>query len=131
MVYVYNLINDIWKETGSEKKPISGYARRTDGKDDDVIYESEFVIPGDFGGIGAVVVENEHRNEMFLKHIVIDGLPTGSVDFDCRSWVESKFDNPQKRIFFADKVSHHTHIHLLHYVSSSQELIYECLHVIK
>ncbi|RVX12803.1 Linoleate 13S-lipoxygenase 2-1, chloroplastic [Vitis vinifera] len=60
-------------QTGLEEETISGYARRTGQKDGEVIYESEFVIPGDFGEIGAVLVENEHKNEMYLKHIVLNG----------------------------------------------------------
>ncbi|WJZ88545.1 hypothetical protein VitviT2T_007831 [Vitis vinifera] len=90
-------------KTGLEKKPISGYARRTGQKDGEVIYESEFVIPGDFGEIGAVLVENEHKNEMYLKHIVLNGLPNGPIEFNCDSWVEPKFDKPEKRVFFTFK----------------------------
>ena len=79
-----------------------------------MIYESEFVIPGDFGETGAVLVQNEYRSEMFLKYIVLNGLPNGPIAFNCGSWVQSKFDDPEKRIFFSNKVSHH----LLHLSSS-------------
>ena len=65
------------------------------------------MIPGDFGKIGAVIVQNEHRTETYLKHIVLNGFPNGPIEFDCGSWVEPKFVNPDTRVFFADKVSHH------------------------
>ena len=95
-----------------EKKPIGRYAHRVGQKDGEAIYESNFEIPGDFGEIGAVLVQNELRNEMYLKYIVLNGLPSGPIAFNCGSWVESKFDNPEKRIFFSNKVSHH----LLHFL---------------
>ena len=66
---------------------------------------TNFVIPGDFGEIGAVLVQNELRNELYLKHIVLNGLPNDPIAFNCSSWVQSKFDNPEKRIFFSNKVS--------------------------
>ncbi|XP_034687619.1 linoleate 13S-lipoxygenase 2-1, chloroplastic-like [Vitis riparia] len=89
--------------TGLEKKPIGRYAHRVGQKDGEAIYESNFEIPGDFGEIGAVLVQNELRNEMYLKYIVLNGLPSGPIAFNCGSWVESKFDNPEKRIFFSNK----------------------------
>nr|GLL43392.1 linoleate 13S-lipoxygenase 2-1, chloroplastic [Ipomoea trifida] len=49
------------------------------------------------------MVENEHHKEMFVKKIVIDGFPNGTVNIACDSWVHSKFDNPEKRIFFTNK----------------------------
>jgi lipoxygenase len=51
-----------------------------------------------------VLVENEHHREMFLEDIVIDGFSHGPIYLTCRSWVHSKFDNPQKRVFFTNKV---------------------------
>ena len=67
-------------------------------------YEAKFVIPAEFGEVGAILVENEHHKEMYLKDIVLDGLPFGSLHFTCNSWVHSKFDNPEKRIFFTNRV---------------------------
>ena len=64
------------------------------------------MIPGDYGEIGAVLFQNEHRNEIYLKHIVLNRLPIGPIEFNCGSWVEPKFDNHEKRIFYT-KVSHH------------------------
>ncbi len=68
-------------------------------------YESSFEVPADFGEVGAVLVENEHHKEKFLKDIILTGFPNGPVHINCSSWVHSKFDNPHKRVFFASKVS--------------------------
>ncbi|KAL6330243.1 hypothetical protein AAG906_040165 [Vitis piasezkii] len=46
--------------------------------------------------IGAVLVENEYKNEMYLKHIVLNGLPNDLIEFNCDSWG-----------LFTFKVSHH------------------------
>ena len=70
-------------------------------------YEAEFQVPASFGPVGAVLVENEHHKETFIREIrlVTAGDPSSAVTFDCNSWVHSKFDNPEKRIFFTLKVS--------------------------
>ncbi|GJM90496.1 hypothetical protein PR202_ga06781 [Eleusine coracana subsp. coracana] len=89
-------------KTGQEKPRVTGFAHRTlvEGR-----YEAEFKVPPSFGPVGAVLVENEHHKEMFIKEIK---LTTGddestAVTFDCNSWVHSKFDNKEKRIFFTIK----------------------------
>ncbi|CAH2042005.1 unnamed protein product, partial [Thlaspi arvense] len=56
-----------------------------------------------FGVIGAVLVENELHNEMYLKNIVFDGLAYGILTVSCNSWVAPKSDNSEKRIFFTNK----------------------------
>ncbi|GMN26503.1 hypothetical protein TIFTF001_001320 [Ficus carica] len=68
-------------ETGLEKETIKDHAHRL-GRDDNggVLYEAEFVVPADFGWVGAILVENEHRKEMFLKKIVVDGFPNGPLN---------------------------------------------------
>ena len=38
------------------------------------------MILGDYGEIGAILVENEHRNDIYLKHIVLNGLPNGPIN---------------------------------------------------
>ncbi|PQQ07150.1 linoleate 13S-lipoxygenase 2-1 chloroplastic [Prunus yedoensis var. nudiflora] len=91
-------------ETGLEKETIKGYANKASQKDDEVVYESSFSIPAGFGEVGAVEVENEHHKEVFIKSIHLHGFPNGSVNVPCNSWTHSKFDNPQKRIFFTNKV---------------------------
>ncbi|KAK9123060.1 hypothetical protein Sjap_012662 [Stephania japonica] len=103
-------------QTGEERETIKGFAHKTindedrQNNDDEkekgqtVRYEAKFEVPKNFGRIGAVVVENEHHREMFLAHIVLDGLLNSPpVTIICNSWVSSKFDNPQRRVFFTKK----------------------------
>lgn len=90
-------------KTGLEKKPIKAYAHRVKQEENEVKYECEFEVPLEFGEIGAVLVENEHHKEMFLKKISFHGYPEGPVNVTCNSWIASKFDNPQKRVFFTNK----------------------------
>ncbi|XP_020081001.1 linoleate 13S-lipoxygenase 2-1, chloroplastic-like, partial [Ananas comosus] len=91
--------------TGLEKETIAGYTNKASKHCDKVKYEGEFSVPSTFGEVGAVVVENEHLKEMYLHNIVL--TPAGdnatSLTIDCRSWVHSKFDNPEKRVFFTSK----------------------------
>lgn len=91
-------------ETGLEKPRVTGFAHRTlvEGR-----YEAELQVSPSFGPVGAVLVENEHHKEMFIKEIklVTGDDESTAVTFDCNSWVHSKFDNPEKRIFFTIKVS--------------------------
>ncbi|WVZ77493.1 hypothetical protein U9M48_025352 [Paspalum notatum var. saurae] len=85
--------------TGLEKPRVTAFAHKTlkDGH-----FEAEFQVPVKFGPVGAVLVENEHHKEVFIKEIklVTGGDATTAVTFDCNSWVHSKFDNPEKRVFF-------------------------------
>ncbi|KAK4724445.1 hypothetical protein R3W88_027224 [Solanum pinnatisectum] len=90
-------------KTGIEKPIIEGFARRGRDVDGNREYEVEFVIPEDFGDVGAILIENQHRNQMYVKNIVIDGFVHGKVEITCNSWVHSKYDNPEKRIFFTNK----------------------------
>ncbi|XP_006648416.1 lipoxygenase 2.3, chloroplastic-like [Oryza brachyantha] len=88
--------------TGKEKETVSAFAHKTltEGK-----YTAEFTVPATFGPVGAVLVENEHHREMFIKEIrLVTGADDSSaVTFDCNSWVHSKFDNPDRRVFFTVK----------------------------
>ncbi|KAF8395889.1 hypothetical protein HHK36_019844 [Tetracentron sinense] len=91
-------------KTGQEKARIKDSVisfGREEGEE--VKYECRFVIPPDFGDVGAISVENEHDKEMFFKNIVLEGFPNGPVNITCNSWVHSKSDNPDKRIFFTNK----------------------------
>ncbi|KAL9458837.1 hypothetical protein AB3S75_007672 [Citrus x aurantiifolia] len=92
-------------KTGLDKSTIQDYARKigADG-DGNMQYESEFEVPSGFGEIGAILVENEHHKEMYLKDIVLDGLPNGPVNVTCNSWLHTKHDNKQKRVFFTNKL---------------------------
>ncbi|KAE8037063.1 hypothetical protein FH972_009688 [Carpinus fangiana] len=90
-------------KTGLEKETIKGYVHKTSQAEEEVKYESSFEVPAEFGEVGAILVENEHHKEMFIKNIVLSGFSNGLVNINCNSWVHSKKDNPQKRVFFANK----------------------------
>lgn len=85
---------------------MKSYARLSDISlsDKEVSYQADIKVPEGFGEIGAVLIENEHHLEMYVKTIILTGLPTGSIDVNCNTWVHSKFDNPEKRVFFPNKV---------------------------
>ncbi|XVF47467.1 hypothetical protein PTKIN_Ptkin03bG0110900 [Pterospermum kingtungense] len=76
---------------------------RAPGGSEDIKYEAEFEVANEFGEVGAVFVENEHHIETHIREIVIDGLPNGPVKMTCRSSVHSKYEDPQKRVFFTNK----------------------------
>ncbi|CAL5433861.1 unnamed protein product [Camellia sinensis] len=61
------------KQTGLEKETIKGYARRMSQDENEVKYKWNFEVAEEFGEIGAVLVENEHHNEMYLKNIALMG----------------------------------------------------------
>ncbi|KAK7341600.1 hypothetical protein VNO80_24536 [Phaseolus coccineus] len=90
-------------KTKLEKKTLEHYAHRTHQSAEEVRYEAEFEVPESFGEIGALLVENEHHREMFVREIVLDGFELGPVRFACESWLHSKHDNPEKRVFFPNK----------------------------
>uniref|UniRef100_A0ACD5YNS4 Uncharacterized protein n=1 Tax=Avena sativa TaxID=4498 RepID=A0ACD5YNS4_AVESA len=86
--------------TGRERERVKGFAHMTlkEGT-----YEAKMSVPASFGPVGAVLLENEHHREMFIKDIqlVTGGDESTAVTFDVASWVHSKFDNPEPRVFFA------------------------------
>ncbi|CAO2837233.1 unnamed protein product [Amaranthus hypochondriacus] len=93
-------------ETTLDKKPVKGAAKLNIflKKDpNETKYEAKLQVPNNFGEVGAILVTNEHRREMFIKDITIEGLPQGIVKVHCESWVHSKYDNPEPRIFFTNK----------------------------
>ncbi|KAB1204569.1 Linoleate 13S-lipoxygenase 2-1, chloroplastic [Morella rubra] len=85
------------------KDTIQAFAHKAGRRDEGVKYETDFKVPIGFGEVGAVLAENEQHREMFLQDIVLDGFPDGPVNVTCRSWVHSKFKNPEKRVFFTTK----------------------------
>ncbi|KAG9450643.1 hypothetical protein H6P81_010608 [Aristolochia fimbriata] len=96
----------------TELDPITGEEKRAEGyavnkvkeKDDVVKYEANFELAKDFGTVGAIMVTNEHHNEMYLKSISLTGFPHGPLNFTCNSWVQPKSDkSDQTRIFFTNK----------------------------
>ncbi|XP_004308210.1 PREDICTED: linoleate 13S-lipoxygenase 2-1, chloroplastic-like [Fragaria vesca subsp. vesca] len=91
-------------KTGTEKEAIKGHLRRVRRDVKEVIYESELSVPAGFGEIGAVQIENEHRKEIYIQTIDLTGFPNGStLTIPCKSWVHSKHNNTQKRVFFTNK----------------------------
>ncbi|KAK9072572.1 hypothetical protein SSX86_009007 [Deinandra increscens subsp. villosa] len=95
---------DVDPETGLAKNTIQHYAHRS-GQHAmrDEVYEAEFEVPDEFGEIGAILIENEHHKEMYIESIELQGFPNGTITINPNSWVHSKFDNPEKRIFFTNK----------------------------
>ncbi|XP_059628852.1 linoleate 13S-lipoxygenase 2-1, chloroplastic-like isoform X1 [Cornus florida] len=90
-------------KTGLEKPPIKVHVRRASDDVDEVKYETNFSVPGDFGEIGAVFVQNEHSREMYLKNIELTGFLNGPVHITCNSYVQPTSDSSDKRIFFSTK----------------------------
>ncbi|CAI0450249.1 unnamed protein product [Linum tenue] len=93
-------------KTELEKPTLQSFAHKGGGGkvvDGEVSYEAEFEVPAGFGAVGAIVVENEHHKEMFLRNIVLEGFPSGPVSFACDSWIHSKFTDKRKRVFFTSK----------------------------
>ncbi|KAK1604205.1 hypothetical protein QYE76_027878 [Lolium multiflorum] len=85
--------------TGEERERVKGFLHITlkEGT-----YEGKMSVPASFGPVGAVLVENQHHEEMFIKDIklITGGDESTAVTFDVGSWVHSKFDNPEPRVFF-------------------------------
>ncbi|KAL7151785.1 hypothetical protein ABFS83_04G054200 [Erythranthe nasuta] len=93
-------------QSGLEKTTIKSYAHKSGHNDNEYYYETSFEVHEDFGEIGAVLIENEHHREMFVKNIVFSGFSITTnemVEVTCNSWIHPKSDNPEKRIFFWNK----------------------------
>ncbi|KAJ0807651.1 putative linoleate 13S-lipoxygenase [Helianthus annuus] len=100
--FLVELVSNDLDSWGKEKQTVKSYARY-DGLDDEsksYIYKFEIEVSEEFGDIGAILVENMRHKEAYIKDIVLDG---GNVIFPCESWIHSKHNNPDKRIFFTDK----------------------------
>ncbi|CAL0328371.1 unnamed protein product [Lupinus luteus] len=96
--------NDLDPKTNSERKRIKGKIEKRRKREKEVEYEATFKLPADFGNVGAVVVENEQHNEVFLKSIVLHGLLDSPMQFiTCDSWIQPKHVAPTKRVFFTHK----------------------------
>lgn len=87
-----------------EKVRIQSYARKIGNDENETYYETSFEIPEEFGEVGGVAIENEHHQEMFVKSIVLEGLTAGTIHINSDSWIHPKSDNPEKRLFFCNKV---------------------------
>ncbi|XP_051141928.1 linoleate 13S-lipoxygenase 2-1, chloroplastic [Andrographis paniculata] len=103
-LHVQLVAADLDPKTGKEKETIKGYARKKDEDDGKVYYEVDFKVPSHFGEIGAIMVENEHHREMFLRNVFLEGSYVGGkIDISCESWIHPKSENPEDRVFFCNK----------------------------
>ncbi|XP_050210798.1 linoleate 13S-lipoxygenase 2-1, chloroplastic-like [Mercurialis annua] len=89
--------------TGKEKETIKGIIKGTVNSSDEVTLETNFKVPKEFGVVGAVLVANEHHEEVFLHDIVLQGIPNWHLKISCESWVYPTDIVPTKRIFFTNK----------------------------
>ncbi|ESW18149.1 hypothetical protein PHAVU_006G016900 [Phaseolus vulgaris] len=102
---VLQLVSDeLDPKTNSERKTTESNVQKSGTKEDEVQYEIRFELAASFGNVGAVLVQNEDCNEVFLKTIVLDGFSNGPLHFICDSWIQPKSQNSQKRVFFANKL---------------------------
>jgi lipoxygenase len=106
--------------TGKEKTSIPGdaYYWVTDPiRGHELLLEAIFDVPVSFGPIGAVLVENEVDEKMFLINIVVapDNNESASVTFEGNSWIKPKSGDTVKHVFFPLKVKIgpiHLYIHI-------------------
>lgn len=119
LIYLLILSVKISLETGLEKDTVGEYAHRAGQDKGEVKYEGNFMVPINFGDIGAVLVTNEHHKEMHVKDIVLKTGDATTLTINCQSWVHSKFDNPEKRIFFSNKVTPPLSYTLFYYCTES------------
>jgi lipoxygenase len=82
---------------------LKGWLQKSAVRAEKVHHTATFTISSDFGQPGAIIVTNQHQKEFFLENIVLEGFIGGPVYFPCNSWVHSKNENPEKRIFFSNK----------------------------
>lgn len=87
----------------SKEAVLKGWLQKSAVRAEKVHHTATFTISSDFGQPGAIIVTNQHQKEFFLENIVLEGFIGGPVYFPCNSWVHSKNENPEKRIFFSNK----------------------------
>ncbi|KAL5579580.1 hypothetical protein UlMin_012022 [Ulmus minor] len=87
----------------SKEAALKDWSKKYNVKAERVNYTAEFMVDSSFGTPGAIMVTNKHQKEFFLEAITIEGLACGPVHFPCNSWVQSKKDHPEKRIFFSNQ----------------------------
>ncbi|QCD79114.1 lipoxygenase [Vigna unguiculata] len=96
--------DDLDPKTKRERKTRESNVHKSGSTDDEVEYEVTIELPASFGNVGAVLVQNQDHNELFLKTIALHGLPSGPVHFACDSWIQPNTQSSQKRVFFANKL---------------------------
>lgn len=66
-------------------------------------FSISFDLEAGFGIPGAVIVNNNHANQFFLKTLTLDDVPgKGRIVFVCNSWVYPAFMYKFNRVFFAN-----------------------------
>jgi PLAT/LH2 domain len=69
-------------------------------------FKIEFEWDEEHGVPGAVIVENRHHVEFYLKSLTLDDVPgKGRVHFVCNSWVYPAKNYQYDRVFFSNDVS--------------------------
>ena len=102
-----NLSCILFAVTNSGKSVVSsvrGWLPRPSNHPHIVEYAANFTVPHDFGNPGAILITNLHGREFYLLEIVIHGFDGGPVFFPANSWIHSRKDNPESRIFFKNQV---------------------------
>lgn len=87
----------------SKESALKGWLLQTAREDNIMECTANFTVSADFGWPGAILVTNHHDKEIFLESIVVEGFDSEPIYFPCHSWVHSKKDNPEKRIFFSNQ----------------------------
>ncbi|KAK2992973.1 hypothetical protein RJ640_008409 [Escallonia rubra] len=87
----------------SKPAVLKDWSKKSNVKAERVNYSAEFMVDSNFGMPGAITVTNKHQREFFMESITIEGFACGPVHFPCNSWVQSKKDHPEKRIFFSNQ----------------------------
>ncbi|KAK2990146.1 hypothetical protein RJ640_008410 [Escallonia rubra] len=87
----------------SKPAVLKDWSKKSNVKAERVNYSAEFMVDSNFGMPGAITVTNKHQKEFFMESITIEGFACGPVHFPCNSWVQSKKDHPEKRIFFSNQ----------------------------
>ncbi|XP_021753065.1 linoleate 13S-lipoxygenase 2-1, chloroplastic-like [Chenopodium quinoa] len=66
-------------------------------------FSASFKIRDDFGDVGVISITNEQKEEVFIQKIVLASSSSGCSEIICNSWLHSKYDNPEPRVFFTHK----------------------------
>ncbi|KAG9447095.1 hypothetical protein H6P81_013223 [Aristolochia fimbriata] len=66
-------------------------------------YRVEFQVEREFGTPGALLINNQHKREFFLKSVKLQISRDQFVHFDCHSWVYPSSKTKSSRLFFSNK----------------------------
>ena len=90
----------------SQGESLNFVVAELNSEDTDSVTTLKFTLPTDFGRPGAILVENTHANEFFLKAITIKMPDATTIHFPCHSWiVNSNMNGGKPRVFFSNQVS--------------------------